>query len=317
MTPADCFWLAPSMELLRTARDAGRLGHALLIHADPGCGGELLAVWVAQLLLCRQKRAPCGECAECRQCAAGQHPDLLTVQPTDGSKEIRVEDVRAFIADLALTSHGGGHRVGLVSPADVLNRQAAAALLKTLEEPPPHTLIVLVSATPSRLPATVRSRCMRLRVALPARAATFEWLAARDRRGDLAAACEVLGEAPLILHDADLTRIARLRSETAQGLERIERGREDPAQLAEGWTGEDYALYLACIEAWVTARIRLSAGAPNGNIGAQFGLLDAVRMLRREIDSPLNKGVALERLLWRLAGAGDNRAGRPPAQRGG
>lgn len=317
MTAADCFWLAPALDALRTAHRAGRSGHALLIHADPGCGGEVLANWAAQLHLCRRDRPPCGECADCRYCATGQHPDVFAVAPTGDSRQIRVEDVRAFSAELALTSHGGGHRVGIVSPADALNVMAANALLKTLEEPPPRTLIVLVSASPSRLPATIRSRCMRLRVSAPGRAASLEWLAGRGKEGDLAAAADVLGDAPLALLEADIAGIARVRTESELALGEVERGRTDPAQLAERWSRDDYGLRLACIEAWLTARIRLSATAPTGNIAAQFGLLDALRELRREIDAPLNKSVALERWLWRLAGADDKRAGEAPAQRGG
>ncbi|MGE0581698.1 MAG: DNA polymerase III subunit delta' [Steroidobacteraceae bacterium] len=317
MTPADCFWLQPALGALRSAHRAGRAGHALLIHADPGCGGDWLATWVAQLLLCRRDTAPCGECADCRQCAAGQHPDVFPVAPSADSKQIRAEDVRAFCAELALTSHGGGYRIGIVSPADSLNAVAANALLKTLEEPPPRTLIVLASATPSRLPATIRSRCMRLRVAAPGRAATFKWLAAQGKDGDFAAAADVLGDAPLTLLAADLADIARARAESVQALEAVERGGVDPAQLAERWSRDDYGLRLACAEAWLVAQIRLSATAPTGNIALQFGLLDALRELRREIDTPLNKSVALERWLWRLAGADGQRTGRPPAQRGG
>lgn len=311
----DCFWLAPAMEALRKAWRADRLGHALLIHADPGCGGEALAIWVAQLLLCREAHAPCGECFGCRNGAVGLHPDLFILEPTGDSKQIRVDDVRAFAAELALTSHGGGYRIGIVAPADALNAAAANALLKTLEEPPGRTLIALVSAAPSRLPATVRSRCMRLRVGAPGRAATLEWLAARGKTGDLAAAADTLGDAPLTLLDADTAEVARVRAESGRALEEIERGRDDPAQLADRWTRDDFAVRLACIEAWLGARIRLSATAPTGNIALQFGLLDAVRELRREIDTPLNKSVALERWLWRLAGASGNLA--ESAQRGG
>ncbi len=317
MKPADCFWLEPALRALRSARRAGRLGHALLVHADPGCGGELLATWAAQLVLCRRDDAPCGQCVDCLHCASGQHPDLYRVQPGGDSKQIRVEDVRDFSAELALTSHGGGYRVGIVTPAEALNATAANALLKTLEEPPPRTLIVLVSAAPARLPATIRSRCMRLRVAAPGRTATLAWLASQGRTGDAATAADTLGDAPLVLLEADLAEVARLRAETGSALEGVETGRVDPAQVAERWSREDYALRLACIEAWLGARIRLSANASDGNIASQFGLLDEVRGMRRDIDGPLNKSVALERWLWRLADGGGKRAGRSPAQKGG
>lgn len=296
--PRDCFWLEPAMARLREAKAAGRLGHGLLIHADPGCGGDWLATWIAQLLLCRREDAPCGECTDCRQCASGQHPDLFGVHPTGESKQIRVDDVRALATGLSLTSHGAGHRVAQVAPADVMNAAAANALLKTLEEPPPDTLIVLVSAAPSRLPATIRSRCLRLRVTAPPRTATLEWLARHGKTGELAQAADVLGDAPLTLLDADADAVAGCYAQTTQALAAIERGTADASQLADRWSRDDFALRLACIEAGLTARIRLSANAPNGNIARLFGLLDAVRELRREIDTPLNKPLALERWLW-------------------
>jgi DNA polymerase-3 subunit delta' len=154
-----------------------------------------------------------------------------------------------------------------------------------------------VSAEPSRLPATIRSRCMRLRVAAPSRAATLAWLASQGKAGDAGAAADVLGDAPLALYHADLAEVARVRAETERVLADIGKGGVDPAQVAERWSKEDYALRLACIEAWLGARIRLSAGSPHGNIAPQFGLLDEIRYLRREIDGPLNKSVALERWL--------------------
>lgn len=304
MAATDCFWLAPAMNALRSAHDSAHLGHALLIHADPGCGGELLADWAAQLLLCQREPAPCMACTDCRNCAAHQHPDVFFLQPTGDSKQIRVEDVRAFIADLVLTSHRGGYRVGIVAPADALNSNAANALLKTLEEPPPRTLLALISASPSRLPATILSRCTRLRVTAPARAKTLEWLAARGRQGDLARAAEVLGDAPLTLLDEDAGAVARMSDETFRAVEEVERGAGDPAQLAERWSRDQFALRLACLEAWLTRRIHLSANAPHGNIAWHFGLLDVLRELRREIDTPLNKSVALETWLWRLAAGG-------------
>lgn len=296
------------MRALRGAHAGGRLGAALLIHADPGCGGELLAQWATQLLLCRREPAPCGECTDCRNCAALQHPDLFCLQPQGESKQIVVGDVRAFIADLMLTSHGGGHRIGIIAPAEALNVNAANALLKTLEEPPPRTLLVLACASPARLPATILSRCTRLRVTAPARDKTLQWLATMGRTGDLARAAGVLGDAPLTLLDADADAVARMSAETAEALEALERGAGEPAQLAERWSREHFALRLACLESWLTGRIHLSATAPNGNIAWHFGLLDALRELRREIDTPLNKSVALEAWLWRLA------AGRQPGR---
>src|SRR5438309_1954003 len=137
-------------------------------------------------------RAPCGACTGCRRVWALQHPDVTWLRATEESRQIRIEQVRDLAAELALTAHGGGYKVGIVSPADALNRFAANALLKALEEPPPGTLLVLTATQPSRLPPTLISRCQRLRVRAPTRAEGIAWLTALRGTGEWGEALEVL-----------------------------------------------------------------------------------------------------------------------------
>ncbi|HVS77194.1 MAG TPA: DNA polymerase III subunit delta', partial [Steroidobacteraceae bacterium] len=172
-------WLGPQIASLRGAYAAGRLPHALLIHEAPGAGGEWLAGWAARMVLCSNPaEAPCGRCASCQRTAQEQHPDLTVVRPIEASTQIRIEQVRDLAAELALTAHQGGYKVGILSPADSMNRFAANALLKTLEEPPQGTLLILVASQPSRLPATILSRCQRVRVRAPEPAQAIAWLEA-------------------------------------------------------------------------------------------------------------------------------------------
>ncbi|MGB6605065.1 MAG: hypothetical protein WBE65_12310, partial [Steroidobacteraceae bacterium] len=197
-------WIAPAAAALTRAQRAGRLPHALLIHEAPGAGGDWLALWAARLALCeRPGEAPCGICTGCRRAAALLHPDLMRITPLEESRQIRIEQVRDLAAELALTSHAGGYKVGILTPADALNRFGANALLKTLEEPPPRTFLVLVATQPSRLPATVLSRCQRLPVRAPSRAEAVAWLVDTRGPGDWAAALAVVGEAPFLLASAD------------------------------------------------------------------------------------------------------------------
>ena len=91
MTPAPT-WLSGETAALRAAHTSGRLPHALMIHEAPGAGGEWLAVWAAQLVLCEKAdSAPCGSCTACRRAALLQHPDLNWVQPLEDSRQIRIE----------------------------------------------------------------------------------------------------------------------------------------------------------------------------------------------------------------------------------
>ena len=315
-------WLEPATRALRAAQLAGRLPHALLIHEAPGAGGDWLAHWAARLALCeRPTQAPCGECRACRRALAWQHPDLNLVTPLDDSRQIRIEQVRELAAELALTSHAAGYKVAVLTPADSMNRFAANALLKTLEEPPARTLLVLVASQPSRLPPTVLSRCQRLTVRAPARAEAVAWLTQLRGQGEWDAALETVGEAPLLLVQADPAPLAQIGAETRQTLDAMTTGRADPLATAERWARSELPVRLRCFENWLTDRIRRGQGADHVvpelragtylpgagsflNIREQFGLLDEVRELRTALEVPLNRALALEALLRRLAPRG-------------
>jgi DNA polymerase III subunit delta' len=318
-TTATPAWLAAQTATLAGAAAAGRMPHALLIHEAPGCGGEWLASWVARLVLCEGPRpAPCGSCRACRWVLAQQHPDLNLVRPAEDSQQIRIEQVRDLTAELALTSHAGGYKVAVIAPAEALNRFAANALLKTLEEPAPRTLLVLVSCQPSRLPATVLSRCQRLKVRAPTRSEALAWLTAVRGAAQWNAALDVLGEAPMLAATVEASEVAEIGADARRTLEALVRGDADPVASAERWARAGWVLRLRCFENWLTERIRNNAqegafmtemrgapysagGGPILNTVELFGLLDEVRELRAALDVPLNRGLALEALLRRLA----------------
>ena len=314
---AELPWLRAETAALRAAHRAGRLSHAVLIHAPQGAGGDWLAAWIARLALCANSgAAPCGACTSCRRALELQHPDLLVVSPEEDSQQIRIEQIRAASRDLAFTSHQGRAKVAIVTPADAMNHFAANALLKTLEEPPPATFLVLVAAQPSRLPATVRSRCQQVRIPAPPRATSVAWLEATVGKGEWDAVLETLGEAPVRAAGVDAERLAEVRAEVHRALDDAVAGRLDPASTAERWSRSELALRLSCFERWLTDRahrslapgdesreVRPGAHLPGAasllNIRALFGLVDGVRELRSLLDTPLNKSLALEALLRR------------------
>ena len=319
MTPG---WLKTETATLAAAYAADRMPHALLIHEAPGAGGDWLALWAAQLVLCRQpERAPCGACRGCQRVLAGQHPDLITLRLIEDSQQIRIEQVRELSEELSLTSHQGSYKVGVVTPADALNRFAANALLKTLEEPPPRTLLILVTTQPSRLPPTILSRCQRIRIGAPARGEAAEWLQATRGPGAWDAVLDVLGEAPMLAAAVDAQAVVQTARETGQALDEAATGTSDPVATAEKWARSDVPLRLRCFENWLTERIRERAGEvslltevragthlsgrrPDLNIRQLFEVLDGVRELKSSLDAPLNRGLALESLLRRLAARG-------------
>jgi DNA polymerase-3 subunit delta' len=230
-------WLDKEMAALRAAFEADRMPHALLIHEAPGAGGGWLANWIARLLL-RTDR--------------DQHPDWISVHPIEESRQIRIEQVRQLAQELSLTSHQGGYKVGVISPADVLNRFAANALLKTLEEPSPRTVLILVVTQPSRLPATILSRCQRIRIAAPERSHAVAWLKATRGPGDWEAVLDIVGEAPMLAAESDSQALVQIGAEVRRGLEEAAAGASDPVVTAERWARAELPLRLRCFENWLT-----------------------------------------------------------------
>jgi DNA polymerase-3 subunit delta' len=315
-------WLSPLCEQLRRARLAGRFPTGLLIHDERGAGGEMLARFAAQLALCREQDAPCGRCRDCRQWLAAQHPDFIRVVPLEDSKYIRVEQIRELSESLALTSHNGGATVVLLQPADSLNANAANALLKTLEEPRAGVTLLLLCSEPSRLPATILSRCQRLKVLPPSRELSIAWLERHRGSGPWAVVLEVLGNAPYEALQIDAAELARLKAETDRALADALANRLDVTTTAERWAakGGPFELRLACIETWITARIEgavskpahrremrssahLSESGSDMNIAYLLRVLEGAYELRRLRLTSINRALALEQLLWQLTRA--------------
>jgi DNA polymerase III subunit delta' len=317
-TPVEPSWMGPEMAAIAAAHKAGRLPHALLLHEAPGAGGDWLAQWVARLVLCQNGTgAPCGACPGCHRVATGQHPDLLLLQPIEDSSQIRIEQIRALSEELALTAHQGAYKVAIITPADTLNRFAANALLKTLEEPSPRTLLILVVTQPSRLPATILSRCQRIRIRAPGRQEAVSWLEAACGGGDWNAVLDTVGEAPMLARAADPKAVVQVGAEVRRTLEEAVAGGGDPVATAERWARAELPLRLRCIENWLTDRIRAQCGQdgfltkvgggtypqrPDAalNMPALFELLDGVRELKSALDTPINRGLALEAILRRF-----------------
>ena len=168
---------------LRAALRRGALHHAYLFGGPEGVGKGRVARLLAQAAICEgpgeaARDDACGACAPCRKIARGIHPDVLTLaeervmakagtwEPRGGrtpSKDIVVDQVRDVVdRRLALRRFEGRRRFVIVDPADRMNPQAQNALLKTLEEPPPATTLVLVASNPDALLPTIRSRCLRM-----------------------------------------------------------------------------------------------------------------------------------------------------------
>lgn len=255
MTAIPPPWLESSWQPMGAAIAKGRLAHALLLIGPAGAGKRAFARQLAGAIVCRQRLADgraCGSCASCRMFAAGNHPDVFRLEKEEGSKVLKIDDLREFNRRLFLTAQPGGGRVGLIDPAHELTNSAANALLKSLEEPPPGAHTILVSERWHRLPATVRSRCQIIRFTLPASTDAKRWLESQTPDDP-----ELAGLRRRYAHDAVAAR-AWLDDFTA-----VCAGKDDPVLLAQQWQalGEQLPDLLERMHGWTREMLRVKAGA--------------------------------------------------------
>ena len=276
--------------LLSLLSRRARWPHALLITGRRGIGKRNFANVVARALLCETPTGeglPCGECPGCTYAMAGQHPDLRVVEPIDIVDDVAkpvewivVDKIRALTAWAQLTSHRGGAKVGIIDPAERMNAAAANALLKTLEEPPTDTFLLLISHQPGRLPATIRSRCQVVAAPEATAAQGAAWLATHGVRDSQRVLAQAAGAPIAAVALADSAYQAeratwikalaspRTMSVTALGL-RIDAGPRESRK-------DRLAAVIEWLVGWCADLARVRAGGPpirNPDYGRELATL--------------------------------------------
>lgn len=266
---------------LRLMRDRERLSHALLLAGQKGLGKEAFSEWLAQVLLCARPESdgqPCGDCQSCTLFAAGTHPDVHVVQPEslyknsdsrlaryalryppeDKSRDskdstvIRIDQIRALIENSQTRPQIAPCKVLILSPADSMNVNASNSLLKLLEEPPPDSFLILVAHRPSRLTATIRSRCTRIDFHVPDSASARAWLQAQGvslTEADVLLA--LTGGAPLEAQVLAGSGFLAQRAELQADMEKLAAGQGDALVCAARWKSLGAELCLAWLQGWL------------------------------------------------------------------
>lgn len=311
--------------LAQLAESRARLPHALLVHGREGVGQFELALAFAQFLLCerpgRGGRA-CGRCSACVWFVQGNHPDFRLLQPENmaadeesetaadtkkKSDQIRIEQVRDLQRFLAVGTHRAGLRVIVLHPADAMNVSTQSAVLKSLEEPPPDTLFLVVTSFPHRLLPTIRSRCQDVAVPIPDRNQAARWLEDQgiENPGSLLA---LAGGAPLLairLSESDPVR-RRLIAQLSEP-------RFDPIAVTDDCLGADPGDVVGWLQRWVydllslrlTGRLRyhladehgVRATAARCDPSRAAALLRKLAKARSLAQHPLNPRLFFEDLL--------------------
>lgn len=252
---SELFWLESPARQLRARLQREQPPQAQLIYGSPGTGRRHFALWSAAQILGLDWEPSADSEAEALPVLA--HPDFFSVGMEEEKKSIGIDQLRDLIARLELTSHRGGRKVAMICPADRMQRNAANCLLKTLEEPPGATTILLVCESPRGVPATVVSRCERVRLVPPDWSAGLAWL--RHAVPDVSGAETALSfasRAPLGARTLLRAGFGEQVSKLAVDLEKIVQREVQPATVARRWARLDRSLCLRWLYWQVAALIR-------------------------------------------------------------
>jgi DNA polymerase-3 subunit delta' len=183
MSFADLIGHQKQLAILRSALISQRMHHAYLFLGPEGVGKRTIAVAYAKAIHCLERTDDfCGRCENCVRISDGNHPDVRIIELFADKKEIGIQQIRGLERDLNYRSFTGKRKVAIIDPASLLNPASQNALLKTLEEPPADSLIILIAPNSGGLLPTVRSRCLRL---------AFAPLARREVAGFLQTQCAI------------------------------------------------------------------------------------------------------------------------------
>lgn len=316
-------WLASAAQ--------ARLPHAVLLAGPPGVGKRAAAVWmVAHKLGCGQ---PDG--VPTFPFARPQHADLHWIEPPDGKSAILIDQLRALVADLSLTSYHGRGKAAVIEPANAMTGNAANSLLKTLEEPSGDALLILIADRTGRLPATIFSRCQRIDFPLPPPEESLAWLNSLRPGSSWHEALRVAGDAPLAAIAAS-EQLDISRSLT-RDLEALSTGESSPMDIAAAWAKIESGFVFLWLARQVQHALKVDLVEPNSAQSAAisksvlqrmdrrnlFCYLDIINRLRAQPDGSYNVQLTLEGLLidWasglsylRRDGIGEGMLPRPPTR---
>jgi DNA polymerase-3 subunit delta' len=282
-----------------------RMPHAVMLAGPAGVGKRAAAAWIASL------RLNIGTQFDMPQYPVEPpaHADLRWISPLEDKKTIGIDQIRELVAEMGLTSYKGGGKVAIIEPANTMTDNAANSLLKTLEEPPGETLLILVADRAGRLPATIFSRCQRIDFAVPAVPEGLAWLDKFQPGSTWPQALALAGNAPLAaisaLDQLD-THAAMVRDFAAVG-----RGSTSALEVAAKWAKLDPPFVLDWLARQVQQGVLVgSTGQTTGVSGVidesvlksidrrnLFCYLDIINGLRGQSAGSFNVHLTLETLL--------------------
>lgn len=301
----DIPWLESVVQSWQSSQDQARPPHALMIAGAAGTGKRSAAAWLAR----RRLQVEPLESLPQYPLVVPEHADLHWITTPEDKHTIGIDQIRSLVGDLSLTSYEGGGKVAVIEPADVMTTNAANSLLKTLEEPPGDTLLILVADRLGRLPATIYSRCQRMGIRLPTENEGLAWLQQLQPGVTWPRVLRAAGNAPL----AALRGQDRIDDTEAMAgdFSAVAQGQAAPLLVAAKWAKYEPEFVLGWLSRQVQSCIIRVAGGQSSGVSVVLGdsvlgridrrnlfcYLDIINRLRGQPTGSFNVQLTLECLL--------------------
>ncbi len=261
-------WHDELWQMMMASARQGALAHAFLLKGVSGVGKLHFAKAFAGMLLCEANgNEPCQRCKGCSLVQAGNHPDLLVVEPEEAGRPIKIGQVRALNDFAQKTAQQGGRRIIIINPAEAMNINASNALLKSLEEPGAETLFLLVSHRAADMLPTIRSRCQVLSFATPGKEQALSWLMDKlDDSSDAGLLLNLASGSPLLAYAFFGQGALQLRRDLIDSVGALFKGELTPVEVAKEWQGRDYVQILEWLASWLEDSVKFKLSGEGGVI---------------------------------------------------
>jgi DNA polymerase-3 subunit delta' len=315
------------LEIVRQALKHGRLHHAYLFVGTEGVGKRTIALGLAKTLHCSVATGDfCGACTNCARVQDRNHPDVRIIEPLAGKKEISIQQIRELERELNFRSFSGKRKIAILDPATLMNLAAQNALLKTLEEPPQDSLLILIASNAGALLPTLRSRCLRVTFGLLARELISGFLVSRkglDAEAAAFLAALSLGRLSAVV-DIDPQKLLDKRGEWVRLVSSLSAGDYRAAiNAAESLAGskENCLMFLEWVESWfrdlltysvtrnredvinIEMLSQIQTQSASVDFGRLFARIAEAKAAVEGIQRNLNRRMTMENLLLNMAEA--------------
>ena len=292
-------WQGDVLQRALQLKQQRHLPHAVLVDTCSAHGIDALALTLSMLLLCDnpENLSVCGVCEACRMMSAGTYADfsMVTLEYDNKSKKlnknIKIEQIRNLIHEVSLTRKYERLKIAAIYPAETMNKNSANALLKTLEEPAPQVLILLLTPNRGRIPVTLRSRCQTWSIKPPATSLALEWLGNEGIEAAMAAKyLQFAAGDPLLALHLQQQDYAGLVEKFKSRLATFLRGGLSASELSKGMLSGETAITRRLIEMTLNAYCYQASGIDgdaNASAGEDRGRARRLLQLRQRAQQQL------------------------------